>query len=84
VAESIKESREQLSKLARVIEHWATVMSLEHFFAGVERRVENLPEEQRQEMLRRFALLAILLEHKIRRISSVHGKHPLNDTYRGQ
>jgi hypothetical protein len=52
VAESIKESREQLSK---VIEDWASVVSLEHFFAGVEKRVQDLPEERRQEVLRRLA-----------------------------
>ncbi len=53
VAESIKESREQLS---RVIGDWASVVSLEHFFAGVEKRIQDLPEEQRQEVLRRLAL----------------------------
>ena len=53
VAESIKESREQLS---RVIGDWASVVDLEHFFAGVEKRIQDLPEEQRQEVLRRLAL----------------------------
>jgi len=53
VAESIKESREQLS---RVIEDWARVVSLEQFFAGVERRVQDLPEERRSEVLKRLAL----------------------------
>jgi hypothetical protein len=53
VAESITESREQLS---RVIEDWARVVSLEQFFAGVERRVQDLPEERRSEVLKRLAL----------------------------
>jgi len=53
VAESIKESREQLS---RVIENWARVVSLEQFFVGIEKRVQALPEEQRPEMLKRLAL----------------------------
>lgn len=53
VAESIKESREQLSK---VIENWARVVSLEQFFAGIETRMQGLPEEQRPEMLKRLAL----------------------------
>jgi hypothetical protein len=53
VAESIKESREQLS---RVIENWARVVSLEQFFSGIEKRVEDLPEEQRPEVLNRLAL----------------------------
>ena len=44
VAESIKESHEQLS---RVIDNWARVVSLEQFFAGIEKRVRDLPEEQR-------------------------------------
>jgi hypothetical protein len=52
-AESIKESREQLS---RVIENWARVVSLEQFFAGIEKRVQGLPEEQRPETLKRLAL----------------------------
>ena len=53
VAESIKESREQLSK---VIENWARVVSLEQFFAGIEKRVQDLPDERRPEMLKRLAL----------------------------
>lgn len=53
VAQAIKESREQLSN---VIENWARVVSLEQFFAGIEKRVEDLPEEQRQEVLERLAL----------------------------
>jgi hypothetical protein len=53
VAESIKESREQLS---RVIENWARVVDLEQFFTEVEKRVQDMPEEQRPEMLKRLAL----------------------------
>jgi hypothetical protein len=53
VAESIKESREQLSKM---IENWARAVSLEQFFTGVEKRIQDLPEEQRQEMLKRLVL----------------------------
>lgn len=53
VAQSIKESREQLAK---VIEDWARVVSLEKFFAGVESRAQDLPEEPRQEVLKRLAL----------------------------
>lgn len=53
VAESIKESREQL---ARVIQDWARVVSLEQFFSEVQNRAQHLPEEQRQEVLKRLAL----------------------------
>jgi hypothetical protein len=53
VAESIEESREQLAK---VIEDWASVVSLEQFFAGVESRTQDLPEEQRQEVRKRLTL----------------------------
>jgi hypothetical protein len=53
VAESIEESREELAK---VIEDWARVVSLEQFFSGVQSRAQDLPEEQRQEVLKRLAL----------------------------
>ena len=53
VAESVKESREQL---ARVIENWARAVSLEQFFAGVENRAQNLPEQEKQAVLKRLAL----------------------------
>jgi hypothetical protein len=53
VAESIKESREQL---AEVIENWARVLRLEQFFSGVQSRAQDLPDEQRQEVLKRLAL----------------------------
>jgi hypothetical protein len=53
VEESIEESREELSE---VIENWARVVSLEQFFAGIEKRVQVLPEGQRPEILKRLAL----------------------------
>jgi hypothetical protein len=53
VAESIKESREQL---AHVIDNWARAVSLEQFFCGVQSHAQDLPEEQRQEVLKRLAL----------------------------
>jgi GTP1/Obg family GTP-binding protein len=53
VAESIKESREQLAK---VIEDWTRVVTLEQFFAGVQRRAQDLPEQQRQELLTRLSM----------------------------
>src|SRR5215472_15287236 len=53
VAESIKESHEELAK---AIEEWARVVSLEQFFSGVQSRAQDLPEEQRQEVLKRLAL----------------------------
>ena len=53
VAESIKESREELAK---VIENWRRVVSLEQFFAGVESRAQSLPEQEKQEVLKRLAL----------------------------
>ncbi|HET7184436.1 MAG TPA: hypothetical protein VFI82_07105 [Terriglobales bacterium] len=53
VSQSIKESREQLAK---VIEDWARVVSLEKFFEGVQSRAQDLPAEQREEVLKRLAL----------------------------
>ncbi len=53
VAESIKESREELAK---AIEGWAKAISLEQFFSGVQSRAQDLPEDQRQEVLKRLAL----------------------------
>ena len=53
VAKSIKESREQLDQ---VIQEWARVMSLERFFEGVRNRAQDLPEEQRQEVMKRLDL----------------------------
>lgn len=53
VAQSIKESREQL---AQVIEDWARVVSVERFFEGVQSRAQDLPEEQRHEVLKRLTL----------------------------
>lgn len=52
-AQSIKESKEQLEQ---VILAWAKAVSLEQFFAGVQARVEGLPEVQRQEVLDRLQL----------------------------
>ena len=53
VAESMKESREELAK---VIENWRRVVSLEQFFAGVESRAQSLPEQEKREVLKRLAL----------------------------
>jgi hypothetical protein len=53
VAQSVKESREQLAK---AIEDWARVVSLEQFFSGAQRRAQDLAEGQRQEVLKRRAL----------------------------
>jgi hypothetical protein len=53
VAQSNKDSREQLAK---VIAEWGRVISLEQFFAGVESRANDLPEEQKEEVLKRLAL----------------------------
>ena len=53
MAESIKESREELAK---AIQGWAKAVSLEQFFSGVQSRAQDLPEEQRQEVLERLAL----------------------------
>lgn len=53
VAESIKESHEELAK---AIEEWARVVSLEQFFSGVQSRAQDLPEGRRQEVLKRLAL----------------------------
>ncbi len=53
IADSIKESREQL---AQVIQSWATVMSIEQFLKGVEARAIALPEVQRGQVLDRLQL----------------------------
>ena len=53
MAQSIKESREQL---ALVMEEWARAVSVERFFEGIQSRAENLPEEQREEVLKRVTL----------------------------
>jgi hypothetical protein len=53
VAESIKESRDQLDQ---VIQEWARVMSLEQFFKGVESHAQDLPEDRRREVLKRLEL----------------------------
>ena len=53
VAQSVKESREQLEQ---VIQAWAKAASLEQFFAGVQARAHEFPETQRQEILDRLQL----------------------------
>jgi len=53
IADSIKESREQL---AQVIQSWATVMNIEQFLKGVEERAITLPEVQRGQVLDRLQL----------------------------
>ncbi len=53
VAQSIKESREQLDQ---VIKEWARVIGLAKLFEGVQSRAQNLPEEQQQEVLNRLQL----------------------------
>jgi hypothetical protein len=53
VAESIKESRDQLD---HVIQEWARVMSLEQFFKGVESHARDLPEDRQREVLKRLEL----------------------------
>ena len=53
IAQSNKDSREQLAK---VIAEWGRVISLEQFFAGVESRAQDLPEAQKDEVLKRLAL----------------------------
>jgi hypothetical protein len=53
VAESIKESRDQL---AHVIQEWARIMSLEQFFRGVESHARDLPADRRREVLTRLEL----------------------------
>jgi hypothetical protein len=50
--EDIKRSREQL---ASIIQKWSSAMSVQAFFADVERRADALPEEQRQSVLDRIA-----------------------------
>jgi hypothetical protein len=53
IADSIKESREQLTQ---VIQSWATVMNIEQFLKGVEERAIALPEAQRGQVLDRLQL----------------------------
>ena len=72
-------SREQLSK---AIENWARVVSLEQFFAGIEKRVQGLPEEQRPEILKRLALAREFVGTQDPLDFFRSWKRPLNDTYR--
>jgi len=53
IADSIKESRDQLSQ---VIQSWAAVMSLEQFFKSVEARAMTLPEEEQLRVIERLQL----------------------------
>ena len=53
VGQSIAESN---AELRQVIEHWSNVMSIEHFFAGVERQANDLPEIDRCHVLERLTL----------------------------
>jgi hypothetical protein len=50
---SIKESRDQLSK---VIDSWATSISIEQFFQGVEQSTRNLSLEDRDRVIERLRL----------------------------
>jgi len=81
VAESIKESGEQLS---RVIEDWARVRAWSTSSQELRSafRVCRKVSDKKCGGVMRW--LASLLGRKIRSISSVRGKHPLNDTYRCQ
>jgi hypothetical protein len=53
VAQSVKESREQLEQ---VIQAWVKAVSLERFFEGVQARAHEFPETGRQEILDRLRL----------------------------
>lgn len=53
IARSIEESRDELDE---VIQEWARIMSLEQFFNRVESHARDLPEDERQEALKRLAL----------------------------
>jgi hypothetical protein len=53
IAQSIEESSDELNE---VIQEWARVTSLEQFFKRVETHARDLPEDHRQEVLKRLAL----------------------------
>lgn len=53
IAESIKESRDQLEQ---VIQAWSKVVSLEQFFRGIEDRAQPLSDVERQHVLDRLQL----------------------------
>lgn len=53
VAQSVKESREQLEQIIQV---WAKTVSLEQFFEGVQVRAQGLSETERHEILGRLQL----------------------------
>ena len=78
IADSIKESREQL---AQVIQSWAAVISLEQFLKGVEERALTLPEEQRPVVLRRLELARAFIGTPNPMNSSSPGRHLMNDIF---
>jgi hypothetical protein len=49
-------SRKAVNSWRRVIQDWATVMSIEQFLKGVEERAIALPERQRGSLLERLQL----------------------------
>jgi len=59
-----EEDRQQIEKsiqdskthLAEVIQQWANVMSVEQFFAGVERRAAELPDDEQTAVFERLSL----------------------------
>jgi hypothetical protein len=53
IAQSIEESGDELDE---VIQEWARVTNLEQFFKRVENHARDLPEDHRQEVLKRLAL----------------------------
>jgi len=53
VAQSISDSREQLNQ---IIQAWATAVSIEQFFKGVEERASNLDETRREALEERLRL----------------------------
>ncbi len=50
-------SRRAASSLLRVIADWERVVSLDQFFSGMQSRAQELPEEQRHEVLKRLKLV---------------------------
>jgi len=53
VEQSIGESREHLGQ---IIQHWADVMNVEHFLAGVEMRASRISGDERDKVLERLKL----------------------------
>ncbi|WP_413989099.1 hypothetical protein ACMDCR_24325 [Labrys okinawensis] len=54
VEQSIKESREDL---AQIIQRWSQVTAVEQFLRGVEERTNNLPQEERAQILDRLNMV---------------------------